>query len=81
MWARALMALLANTPSFQAAMKAGKRTTISARVWRAKTGRWEDLGTIGHNEFSWSATLRRFWPGKTVIRFCVDGKEVERSNF
>ena len=72
--------LLADSPGLQAAMKAGKKTTISARVWRAKEQRWEDLGVISRNEESWGAFFKRCVriPKDIRVRFTVDGKEYER---
>lgn len=72
--------LLADSPGIAAAMKAGKKTTISARVWRHKEQRWIDLGVISRNEESWGAFFKRAvrWPKNVTVRFTVDGKEYER---
>ena len=76
-----LLKLLADSPSMTAAMKAGKDVTISARVWRAKTGRWEDLGVVARSRTSWADAIKASWPGRVVLRFKVNGREVERSTW
>ena len=72
--------LLADSPGMQAALKAGKKTTISARVWRAKEQKWVDLGVISRNEESWGAFFKRLGriPKDIRVRFTVDGKEFEK---
>jgi hypothetical protein len=72
--------LLADSPGIAAAMKAGKKTTISARVYRAKEGKWYDLGVVSRNEESWGAFFKRTmrWPKNVTVRFTVDGKEYDR---
>lgn len=41
-----------------------KKVTISARVYRASTGKWEDLGTIATTSF-WGSLwikIKSLWP-------------------
>lgn len=72
--------LLADSPGIAAAMKAGKKTTISAKVYRAAEGKWYDLGVVSRNEESWGAFFKRAvkWPRNVTVRFTVDGKEYEK---
>lgn len=73
--------LLGDSPSLTAAMRAGRKITISARVWRAKTGRWEDLGVVASSRTSWREAIKASWPGRVILRFKVDGRDVERSSW
>lgn len=74
-----LARLLGDSPSLEAAFKAGKDVTVSARVWRAKTGRWEDLGVIASSRETWRQWLTAVLRGRASVRVRVDGKDVERS--
>lgn len=72
--------LLASTPGLQAAMKAGRKTSISLRVYRAAEDRWEDYGVVSSSEGSWKAVFGRLVAlPQVVIRFRLKGKEYERS--
>lgn len=78
---QALARLLAESPSIRAAMKAGRKTRISCRVYRANLDRWDDIGTVGQREGKWGEWLIRFARAKVVIRFRYKGKEIERSTY
>ena len=79
---RALLArLLAESSSIHAAMKAGRRTRIACRVYRASQDRWEDWGPVAETADSWRAVLARVCPAKVIMRFRYKGKEIERATF
>lgn len=80
---RALAHILAETPSIQAAMKAGRRTQISVRVYRAKEDRWVDLGPISRAGGTFTQLFEQtlLAGAKTVLRFRWKGKEIERPNY
>lgn len=80
MIAALLARLLAESPSIRAAMKAGRRTAISCRVYRADQDRWYDLGTVGQTNRIWDV-LGRLAHAKIVLRFRYKGKEIERSTY
>ncbi len=79
MIARLIAKLLADNPSIKAAMKAGRKTTLSARYYDAKLDRWTDLGPVSSTESSWASFLSQI--PAVVLRFKVNGREVERSTF
>lgn len=81
MIASLLARLLAESPSIRAAMKAGRRTAISCRVYRAAQNEWQELGTVGSNEGVWADMLARLAHAKIVVRFRYKGKEIERSTY
>lgn len=71
---RALARVLAETPSIAAAARAGRRTSISVRVWRAERdengnptghGRWVDYGPVASLSGTWRAEVER------MLRSCV----------
>ena len=73
--------LLAESPSIRAAMKAGRRTAISCRVYRADRDEWQDLGTLGQDHGTWANLLAGLARAKVVVRFRYKGKEIERSTY
>lgn len=78
-----LAKLLADTPSIKAAMKAGKRTVISVRVYRAAEDRWYDLGPVSNIHGRWAEWLDGIASGfpKLVLRFRHKGRDYERPNY
>jgi hypothetical protein len=72
--------LLAQTPSVQAAMKAGRKTSIHTRIIRAN-GRIEE-GPSSTIERSWAEWFRWMQGKRIIFRFVTrEGKEIERVNY
>lgn len=67
--------LFAECPSIKAAMRAGKKTIISARIYRVDRDEWEDLGKVASNEESWGTFLRR---AKMTILYRINGRETDK---
>ena len=78
MIARLISRLLSESPSIRAAMKAGRKTSISARRLNGATGEWEDLGVVSSSEESWRSLLSGI--PQVVVRYRVNGREIERAN-
>ena len=83
LFAHALAKLLADSPSIKAAMKAGRKTTISVRVYRAAEDRWYDLGPISTVTDRWAEWLEQIasTAPKLVLRFRWRGREHERPTY
>ena len=77
----ALLKLLADSPSITAAMKAGKQTQISVRVYKAAEGRWYDLGPVSTASGRWDAVLGGLAKAKVVLRFRWRGRDYERPTY
>lgn len=79
---RFLAYLIAQTPSFRVAMKAGLNVKITARHYIAAENRWVELGQVHeHNE-----SIKRFFGAlltmpKLSLRLSIGGVEVERANY
>lgn len=78
--AQALAKLLADSPSIRAAMKAGKKTEISVRVYRAAEDRWYDLGPVLSVTDRWAEWLDQIARrgSRFVLRFRYNGRDYER---
>jgi hypothetical protein len=77
--ARTLAALIEESPSVKAAMKAGKKTTIRMRIYREKTGKWDDYGPISKSASeSWASWLRGKL-GTTKVKYRVKGMTVDET--
>lgn len=70
-----LARLIRESPSMQAAMKAGKRTQISARVKRAGASHWDDLGTLHTRQEWWRGTFLALPLGAIHIIYKIAGKD------
>ena len=79
---RFLAFLLAQSPTFRVATKAGLKVRVTARRWIAAEQRWEDLSDVHeHNE-----PITRFFGSlltlpKLALRITIGGIEVERANY
>ena len=78
---RALAKLLADSPSIKAAMKAGRKTQISVRVYKADQDRWYDLGPVSTASGRWDALLGNLAKAKVVFRFRWKGRDYERPTY
>lgn len=70
-----LARLIRESPSMQAAMRAGKRTEISARIKRAGSNRWDDLGPLHTRHEWWQSTLAGLSRESVKIVYKLAGKE------
>lgn len=75
--AELIASLLRQSPSITAAMKAGKKTRISARLIRAD-GTVLDLGPVSSNESSFRGLLKRMLVSchEIRVRYRVNGREI-----
>lgn len=70
-----LAQLIRESPSMQAAMKAGKRTEMSARIKRAGSSHWDDLGPLYTHHDWWRSTLAGLSRESVRIIYKIAGKE------
>jgi hypothetical protein len=77
--AAALARLIEESPSVKAAMKAGKKTNMSVRIYREKTGRWDDYGIVSSlGSEGWGSWLKGKL-GLTKLIYKVEGNTVDET--
>ena len=77
--AEALAKLIQESPSVRAAMKAGRKTSISMRVYREKTGRWDDYGPVATMQSEGWASWLRGKLGMSKIVYRVKGITIDET--